>query len=398
MTIRDKSNPFPSRAGQEKRYKNAKKRLTERGDDLAEMEFHGLELAKKRAQKSGQSIKDVVIDDINRLRRSSYPGPECFEAHELDEWSQGHLDPGRLIHADSCANCASMINAIETRIESVDEICKDIRLLVHPRRKAIFNLASFNLDAVAVATPLLLSSALAMWLFGFVQPITGAVIVVFGLMVLVVMRFGPRIVDRLQLEHGGALITESGGALITSCFGALLLLVLFRMVFVPFSHNQETVRSVAEQMLFQSAAEAMEHKLSTGRYLDVNERHGSIVVSSVNRTENTVTYQASTDHLSGIIQIDLKGTQGVAKHRIQRASFFRPQASDPRPYASLIMASVKNIETDGAILQDPQGTVYRCGSLHNNLREKDLVMAVLDPKDGQVMNCYAVNSGQPHHK
>jgi len=67
------------------------------------------EVAEKRASESGQTVDELLIADRKRLRESNYPGPECFEPHELELYVNGKLSSERIAHTKNCPSCTGLL-------------------------------------------------------------------------------------------------------------------------------------------------------------------------------------------------------------------------------------------------------------------------------------------------
>ena len=67
--------------------------------------------AEKRAEAEGRSLESVLQEYSERLKRSDYPGPHCFLPDEIMEYAQGALPEERLLHAEKCPGCATLLGA-----------------------------------------------------------------------------------------------------------------------------------------------------------------------------------------------------------------------------------------------------------------------------------------------
>src|SRR5262249_49651748 len=65
----------------------------------------------KRAEAEGRTLESVLQEYSERLKQSDYPGPDCFLPDEIMEYAEGVLPEARLLHAENCRGCATLLAA-----------------------------------------------------------------------------------------------------------------------------------------------------------------------------------------------------------------------------------------------------------------------------------------------
>jgi len=88
--------------------------------------------AEKRAETEGRSLESVLDEFRERLTRSSYPGPNCFLPDDILEYADGALSADRLVHAETCAACATLLESSRSLERAEKEIREAIRQRVDP--------------------------------------------------------------------------------------------------------------------------------------------------------------------------------------------------------------------------------------------------------------------------
>ena len=66
---------------------------------------------RRRAAHLGKSVDEVLEDDRIALRQSSYPGPECLNPYEVEQFFVADLREDRVAHVEKCPMCAALIDA-----------------------------------------------------------------------------------------------------------------------------------------------------------------------------------------------------------------------------------------------------------------------------------------------
>jgi len=87
-----------------------------------------LQSARQRA-KDGKTVEQVIAEDLQRLRASRYPGPECFEPHEVEMFAEGKLLQARLNHADECVACSTLLKASQPNKEQLEQFLEHVRAM-----------------------------------------------------------------------------------------------------------------------------------------------------------------------------------------------------------------------------------------------------------------------------
>jgi hypothetical protein len=109
------------------------KHLRERGmkKKVAEEEIkpRSLMAAEKTARRLNIPVEEVISGDLQHMLESDYPGPECLEPHEVEEFiATGEFqDETLLSHLDICVSCEALILAAKPRKEGLQALLEDLR-------------------------------------------------------------------------------------------------------------------------------------------------------------------------------------------------------------------------------------------------------------------------------
>lgn len=133
--------------------------LAEHGDGVEsyQEEESAFEIVERRAASLGLATEELVMQDLDYLRRSEYPGEECLEPYEIELYVVGALEAGRLDHASECSGCRGLLAALapgrkrmESFLERVRREREQTTQAQSPEGKARW---SFVQDAFATTVP-----------------------------------------------------------------------------------------------------------------------------------------------------------------------------------------------------------------------------------------------------
>ena len=68
---------------------------------------------RQRSAVRGKSVAELLQDERIALRQSSYPGPECLNPYEVEQFFVADLNEDRLMHVEKCPMCAALIDAAQ---------------------------------------------------------------------------------------------------------------------------------------------------------------------------------------------------------------------------------------------------------------------------------------------
>jgi hypothetical protein len=68
--------------------------------------------AKARAARLRLSVGELAAYDRAKLERSEYPGPDCLQPFEVEEFRADRLPATRLAHINQCSGCAGLLKAL----------------------------------------------------------------------------------------------------------------------------------------------------------------------------------------------------------------------------------------------------------------------------------------------
>jgi hypothetical protein len=87
--------------------------------------------ARARAQKLGISEQELLDRDLQRVLDSTYPGPDCLDPDEVQEFAEtGSLPDDRLAHRERCDACAALLEAAAPGPVRVEQFVEEVRYLL----------------------------------------------------------------------------------------------------------------------------------------------------------------------------------------------------------------------------------------------------------------------------
>lgn len=85
------------------------------------------EAVARRAARASKSIDEILAEDRARVRRSRYPGRECFEPYEVERYFLGGLEAERAAHTNTCAACSALLHAATPDQAKAERIVEEVR-------------------------------------------------------------------------------------------------------------------------------------------------------------------------------------------------------------------------------------------------------------------------------
>lgn len=66
--------------------------------------------AERTASRLGLSVQEVLDRDVQMLKRVKYPGPDCLQPYEVEEYvGSGHLTSQLKLHVEECSLCEILL-------------------------------------------------------------------------------------------------------------------------------------------------------------------------------------------------------------------------------------------------------------------------------------------------
>ena len=73
--------------------------------------------ARARASRLNVPVRDLLESDRRYMETSAYPGPNCYQPFELDEFMEGRLSRERLAHRETCDPCSVLLAVMKPSLE-----------------------------------------------------------------------------------------------------------------------------------------------------------------------------------------------------------------------------------------------------------------------------------------
>jgi hypothetical protein len=84
-------------------------------------------VVERRAASRKKSVEDLFDEDAARFEAMGYPGTDCFEPFEVEQYTIGALPPDRLAHVERCRLCAALLEMTSPTDDRVAEFLREIR-------------------------------------------------------------------------------------------------------------------------------------------------------------------------------------------------------------------------------------------------------------------------------
>ena len=80
----------------------------------------------ERAAGTSTTIKELWDDDRRAAGNLEYPGPDCLRPHEVEQFLEGTLPEGRLVHTETCIPCSVLLEGARV-VPDASSIINEIR-------------------------------------------------------------------------------------------------------------------------------------------------------------------------------------------------------------------------------------------------------------------------------
>jgi hypothetical protein len=90
-----------------------------------------IKAAEKKAAQLGVSVEEVLAQDLEMLRKVRYPGPDCLQAHEVEEYVRtGNLPDDIKLHVQECRLCEVLLAGSIPEKDRIEEFAAQIPSLL----------------------------------------------------------------------------------------------------------------------------------------------------------------------------------------------------------------------------------------------------------------------------
>ncbi len=83
--------------------------------------------AAARAARLGKTIDQLLVDDRQLLRTSSYPTLDCFRPHEVEQYARGDMPESRMAHQDTCQPCKVLLTSVDSWERPLNVFLDEVR-------------------------------------------------------------------------------------------------------------------------------------------------------------------------------------------------------------------------------------------------------------------------------
>jgi hypothetical protein len=363
----------------------------EKLDDLEDsQEPRFLQAVRSRAQRLGTTPEDVRSQDIDRLRVSRYPGPDCLEPEEIEQFAlTGILAGESLPHVEDCAACRGLLKKLSPSTEGLESFLAETRShRVAPLIGPVGAQESASLDAIGVVSKrpskadladLVLAAAPVAVAVGVVYVLSNgapeflprdpmsATVMGTGVLLLVV---GVCLALAARWPSALSLLLTSRGAL---AGGTLVAAVAMFVVLSQLSDRVNASVQLGEYQLREFVLASMDSRQSAGNFLPASAV-GKFAMRTEQASSERTVYEAAAKGIPGTLVADIRPDTGylwwqVGKERDLRASF--------------VAGRVKRTLPDGVVIEDPAGNsrMLKLGgeaAVNQGLKAGAFIIAALD--------------------
>jgi hypothetical protein len=93
-------------------------------------------IVEQRAARLGKSVEQLLADDRAALRQADYPGPDCLNPQEVEQFFAMDLPLDRVPHVGQCPLCAALLDVARPTEDGVQRFLDDYRRLMQPPKPA----------------------------------------------------------------------------------------------------------------------------------------------------------------------------------------------------------------------------------------------------------------------
>jgi hypothetical protein len=367
----------------------------------AEAEAGSFAAARARAERLKLSLDDMLLEDRRRLRASTYPGPECLEPYEVEEYAAGALSRERAQHVETCEGCHILVSGVtpsEAQVAAfLDEVSApepDAKTLSSPMRSFWSDLVAASTAAVIVtglgyfglqwvgsaAKDPSVRSAVASQVTTLVSPAIVATLFVLSLLLLTgaLWRYGQRF------------LTASSGALTGGLAFGLLAIWFGGRNIVGTADSMRAVLKLQQVQLTETVAASLGPDVlqTSGSGLDAKKLH--IEPSSLVRVEawqsqpGRVLFQSSVDGLPGTMLADMQANGG---------QLYWDFANKKQPLNQILYGTVESSTKDEFVLVDPDQRkhVIKIGA-GTPVNKGSQLMVLVDPAGQTAISVHSLTS------
>lgn len=361
------------------------------GESATDAQSPSFVFARSRAEALGLTVETLLRRDREQLRVSSYPGPECLEPFEVEQYASGVLASDRTRHVEACPGCRVLVSGamasppLSSFLDDVRNIEPDPEALLAPKR--VFWLDLISVPAGAGATML---SLYLIWRFGgpvASDPSVRAAVLGrlqgwsgVGLLLLWLASLGGLLAARFTYRD---LLVWSRGALASGLIFGLFAAGCGWMYLDHTAQALRTAVTLSQVQLTRELATSCKPYLLNNSKLDLcSARAWSFPLMTVATSQtatNRLLFRSQVEGVPGSMLADI-GPDG--------GRFYWNVAKEKQTVGTILVGTVKSSSSDHFVLNSPDGTTHR---LQNQTRMPKVadgsdVLVLIDAKSQAVLS------------
>lgn len=388
------------------------------------------EVVASRAARASKSIGEIFAEDRARVRRSRYPGRECFEPYEIERYFLGDLEAERAAHMNTCAACSALLHAATPDPAKAERIVEEVREMAEVLGRApadepntvrksrvrwwrhwLPRPISAPADGLVLACGTLLGffaatvvgAVATSWVglrYRLWQPLSeapGVASVVGGsilqptIIALIAAIAVIWLTRKLVSRVGWAVFRRWGGlALAVASF----VLMIVAVEYVQRDLEQRTRQTqlglrLVSARLTEVVAASVDYRRSTGAFPQVELNAEPVVLTTALYTPDRAVYRAITDGIKGAMVADVSADGGAVywdrggkSKQVVRVSV-----------GKLVLGKIDTMTTDTLVLRERRGTkVTIKAPVDPTHKLGEEVVAIVDQHTNTAIGVYPVES------
>lgn len=362
-------------------------------DGAVNLESRSFEFVRSRAADLNITVDELLRRDRERLRASTYPGPECLEPYEMERYAAGLLASDRRLHAETCSGCQVLVRGLVPTSIQVSSLLNEVRL-TEPEPEALLDQRRvFWLDILAVpaAAGAMILAGYLLWRFG--GPIasnpsaraavlgklagwTGGLGVVLWAVCLVALAASMLARRELLMWSRGALAS-----------GVVVGLCVALSGWVYLDHTAQTMRTaviLSQVQLTREVVTSCKPYLLSKSNLDLcavpDEWSSSFVtVAASQNTTNRLLLRSDIKGVPGSVIADIGPSGGLLYWNVEK---------EKEPIGTILFGTVKSSNGNQFVLSSPDGTTHiiKNQAWASKLVDGSEVSVLLNQKDEAVVS------------
>lgn len=361
-----------------------------RGYDVARAEAPSLVAARSHAERLGVPLEEVMPEERRRLLASSYPGSECFEPYEVEEYAAGALSVARAQHIENCEGCRVLVSSVAPSQGEVAAFLDRVRETEPEPETLTLAARGFRFDLVAAPAAAVVVGGIGYFSLQLLGSVTkdpsvrSAVLTqVTGLLhpgVVIILVVASLLgITSLLWRYGSTVWRTSGGAVIAGVGLGLFAIFMGGKNVADSVNAARAVLKLQQVQLTETLATSLgqDALTSSSKGFDAMKLHiesSSLVkVAASQPAADRLVFESSVEGLPGTMLAELQANGG---------QLYWDYGGEKQPLDQLLFGTVESSSTYEFVLISPDQNKHVIKSVAGYaLGKGSKVMVLVNPKD-----------------